>query len=86
MRTTIVNAKDLDPKDWRAEHYMPPTEEDLREAEIAGWKSGATGGILGKTAKKWTQHGCEEVRLAFEAGRKAGGEALSAAQARALAE
>lgn len=84
MRTTIVSSRDFDMKDWRAEHYMPPTEETIREAKIAGFKDGATGRLLQRTKSQFLSHGREEVRAAYIAGRDAGSAALGAFLAEVL--
>jgi len=71
MRVTVVAKKDLDMKDWRAEHYVPATREVLCVAAIAGWEDGASGHGL-NPHNQWLCHGREEVRKAYLEGRARG--------------
>jgi len=63
MRIAIVSSRDLDPKDWRPEHYIEPSEEEIRAAELQGWD--------GIRVDRLARHGRKEIRDAYERGREA---------------
>jgi hypothetical protein len=74
MRVTIVARKDLDMKDWRAEHYMPATPTDLIAAKFAGWAGGSSGHEI-NLKSQWLKHGKEEVHKAYREGHAMGAQA-----------
>ena len=74
MRVAIVAKKDLDMKDWRAEHYLPATPTDLIAAKLAGWAGGSSGHDVNQKSQ-WLKHGKEEVHRAYREGHEMGAQA-----------
>lgn len=62
MRTAIVKSSELG-NDWRAERFCEPTDEEIMQAKIAGWTSGAKGACSDKNT--WRNHGNAKVQNAF---------------------
>lgn len=71
MRVTTISSRDLDIKDWRAEHYMPARPTDIIAAKLTGFTSGASGRDLNPRGQ-WMKHGREEVRKAYQEGHAMG--------------